>query len=101
MKSDILVSVPGEENADDQAERRAAAVEEAAEAVMETLGDYAVSLWGDVLAAAGRGSKEGGGGLTPPRRTENSIKKTAPRLLWKNKREAVSADENTSRINLT
>lgn len=51
MKSDILVSVPGEENADDQAERRAAAVEEAAEAVMETLGDYAVSLWGDVLAA--------------------------------------------------
>lgn len=51
MKSDILVSVPGEESADDQAERRAAAVEEAAEAVMETLGDYAVSLWGDVLAA--------------------------------------------------
>ena len=51
MKSDILVSVSGEENADDQAERRAAAVEEAAEAVMETLGDYAVSLWGDVLAA--------------------------------------------------
>lgn len=51
MKSDILVSVPGEENADDQTERRAAAVEEAAEAVMETLGDYAVSLWGDVLAA--------------------------------------------------
>ena len=51
MKSDILVSVQGEENADDQAERRAAAVEEAAEAVMETLGDYAVSLWGDVLAA--------------------------------------------------
>ena len=51
MKSDILVSVPGEENADDQAERRAAAVEEAAEAVMETLGDYAVSLWCDVLAA--------------------------------------------------
>ena len=51
MKSDILVSVPGEENADDQAESRAAAVEEAAEAVMETLGDYAVSLWGDVLAA--------------------------------------------------
>lgn len=51
MKSDILVSVPGEENADDQEERRAAAVEEAAEAVMETLGDYAVSLWGDVLAA--------------------------------------------------
>lgn len=51
MKSDILVSVPGEENADDQAERRAAAVEEAAEAVVETLGDYAVSLWGDVLAA--------------------------------------------------
>lgn len=51
MKSDILVSVPGEENADDQVERRAAAVEEAAEAVMETLGDYAVSLWGDVLAA--------------------------------------------------
>ena len=51
MKSDILVSVPGEENADDQAELRAAAVEEAAEAVMETLGDYAVSLWGDVLAA--------------------------------------------------
>lgn len=51
MKSDILVSVPGEENADDQAERRAAAVEEAAEAVMETLGDYAASLWGDVLAA--------------------------------------------------
>lgn len=51
MKSDILVSVPGEENADDQAKRRAAAVEEAAEAVMETLGDYAVSLWGDVLAA--------------------------------------------------
>ena len=31
--------------------------------------------------------------MTPPRRTENSIKKTAPRLLWKNKREAVSADE--------
>lgn len=51
MKSDILVSVPGEENADDQEERRAAEVEEAAEAVMETLGDYAVSLWGDVLAA--------------------------------------------------
>ena len=51
MKSDILVSVPGEENADDQAERRAAAVEEAAEAVMETLGDYAVPLWGDGLAA--------------------------------------------------
>lgn len=51
MKSDILVSVSGEENADDQAERRAAAVEEAVEAVMETLGDYAVSLWGDVLAA--------------------------------------------------
>ena len=51
MKSDILVSVSGEENADDQAERRAAAVEEAAEAVMETLVDYAVSLWGDVLAA--------------------------------------------------
>lgn len=51
MKSDILVSVPGEESADDQAERRAAEVEEAAEAVMETLGDYAVSLWGDVLAA--------------------------------------------------
>lgn len=51
MKSDILVSVQGEENADDQAERRAAAVEEAAEAVMETLGDYAASLWGDVLAA--------------------------------------------------
>ena len=51
LKSDILVSVQGEENADDQAERRAAAVEEAAEAVMETLGDYAASLWGDVLAA--------------------------------------------------
>ena len=51
MKSDILVSVPGEENADDQAERRAAAVEEAGGGVMETLGDYAVSLWGDVLAA--------------------------------------------------
>lgn len=51
MKSDILVSVPGEESADDQAERRAAEVEEAAEAVMETLGDYAVSIWGDVLAA--------------------------------------------------
>lgn len=51
LKSDILVSVPGEEDADDQAERRAAAVEEAAEAVMETLGDYAASLWGDVLAA--------------------------------------------------
>ena len=51
MKSDILVSVQDEESADDQAERRAAAVEEAAEAVMETLGDYAVSLWGDVLAA--------------------------------------------------
>lgn len=51
MKSDILVSVLGEENADDQEERRAAEVEEAAEAVMETLGDYAVSLWGDVLAA--------------------------------------------------
>lgn len=39
--------------------------------------------------------------MTPPRRTENSIKKTATHLLWKNKREAVSADENTSRINLT
>ena len=51
MKSDILVSVQGEENADDQAERRAAAVEEAAEAVIDTLGEYAVSLWGDVLAA--------------------------------------------------
>ena len=51
LKSDILVSVPCEESADDQAERRAAAVEEAAEAVMETLGDYAASLWGDVLAA--------------------------------------------------
>ena len=51
VKSDILVSVPGEENADDQAERRAAAVEEAAEAVIDTLGEYAVSLWGDVLAA--------------------------------------------------
>lgn len=51
MKSDILVSVPGEENADDQEERRAAEVEEAAEAVVETLGGYAVSLWGDVLAA--------------------------------------------------
>lgn len=51
LKSDILVSVQGEENADDQAERRAAAVEEAAEAVMETLGDYAASLWGDVMAA--------------------------------------------------
>ena len=37
MKSDILVSVPGEENADDQAERRDAAVEEAAEAVMDML----------------------------------------------------------------
>lgn len=51
MKSDILVSVQGEENADDQAERRAAAVEEAAEAVIDTLGEYAASLWGDVLAA--------------------------------------------------
>ena len=51
MKSDILVSVQDEENADDQAERRAAAVEEAAEAVIDTLGEYAVSLWGDVLAA--------------------------------------------------
>lgn len=51
MKSDILVSVQGEENADDQAERRAAAIEEAAEAVIDTLGEYAASLWGDVLAA--------------------------------------------------
>ncbi len=32
-------------------DRRAAEVEEAAFAVMETLGEYAASIWGDVLAA--------------------------------------------------
>ena len=37
--------------ADYKEEQRAAEIEEAAFAVMETLGDYAAYLWGDVLAA--------------------------------------------------
>ena len=37
--------------ADYEEEQRAAEIEEAAFAVMETLGDYAAYLWGDVLAA--------------------------------------------------
>lgn len=37
--------------ADYKEEQRAAKIEEAAFAVMETLGDYAAYLWGDVLAA--------------------------------------------------
>lgn len=51
LESEIFVSVPGENDPEQRAEEREATIQEAAEAVMETLGDYAAAYWGDVLAA--------------------------------------------------
>lgn len=49
MKSDILVSIPGEEGGAecDHAE----AVQDARDDILNALGAYPVDLWGDVLAA--------------------------------------------------
>lgn len=53
LKSEIFVSIPGEE--DDGLNSDAAhaeAVEDARAAIMDTLGDYPVEVWGDALGAA-------------------------------------------------
>ena len=58
-----------------------------------------------VHVEAGRGAdragrqRQSGGGLNP-RRRENWIKKNRPAFAWESRREAGSADENISAINL-
>mgnify|MGYP001102630334 CR=1 FL=1 len=117
LKYEISVSIPGE-GADDveQAARHEEMKQEAAEAILSALEDYPSYLWGDALGAAvaalfqskqdaeeiaqEEADKKAGEGETPPRRRKKYIRKTAPRCSAK-QREADSADENISSINLT
>lgn len=53
LKSEILVSVPGEEDGDaGQTARREETKQEAAEAILSALNDYPPYLWGEALGAA-------------------------------------------------
>ena len=50
-KSVILVSIPGEDDEEEQAARREEMKLEAVDALMSTLNDYPPYLWGDALGA--------------------------------------------------
>jgi surfactin synthase thioesterase subunit len=54
LKSEILVSVPGEEDkpAEDRAAIHAKTVEEAMGAILDTLDDFPVEVWGEALGGA-------------------------------------------------
>lgn len=53
LKSDILVSIPGEEDKPaDADEERAEAIETARDDIFDMLGAYPVGIWGDALGAA-------------------------------------------------
>ncbi len=49
LESSIFVSVPGENDPEQRAKEREKTVQEAAEAVMETLGEYGAECWIEVL----------------------------------------------------
>ena len=49
-KSEILVSIPGEDDEAEQAARREEVKLEAVDAIMSALNDYPPYLWGDALA---------------------------------------------------
>ena len=51
-KSVILVSIPGEDDEEEQAARREEMKLDAVDALMSTLNDYPPYLWGDALGAA-------------------------------------------------
>lgn len=51
-KSVILVSIPGEDDEEEQAARHEEMKQEAAEAILSALEDYPSFLWGDALGAA-------------------------------------------------
>lgn len=50
-KSVILVSIPGEDDEEEQAARREEMKLDAVDALMSTLNDYPPYLWGDALGA--------------------------------------------------
>lgn len=52
LKSEILVSIPGENDEAEQAARRDEMKQEAAEAILSVLNDYPPYVWGDALGAA-------------------------------------------------
>lgn len=109
LKSEILVSVPGEDdeekNVEVAEEDRAQLVLIASDRILNTLNEYPVEVWGEALGAAvaslftskqdaaqiapGR-QRQSGGGLNP-RRRENWIKKNRPAFAWESRREAGSA----------
>ena len=111
-----MVSIPGEDDEEEQAARREEMKLEAVDALMSALNDYPPYLWGDALGAVvaalfqskqdaeeiaqEEADKKAAEGETPPRRRKKYIRKTAPRCSAK-QREADSADENISSINLT
>ena len=78
-KSVILVSIPGEDDAEEQAARREEMKLEAVDALMSTLNDYPPYLWGDALGADRPGSHDGG---APPvaKRSEAPVDELAEAL---------------------
>ena len=52
LKSEISVSIPGENDEAEQAARREEMKLEAVDAIMSALNDYPPYLWGDALGAA-------------------------------------------------
>ena len=52
LNSEILVSIPGEDDEEEQAARREEMKLEAVDAIMSALNDYPTYLWGDALGTA-------------------------------------------------
>lgn len=52
LKSEILVSVPGEGDAEEDTDDRAEAVIAASDEILHVLNEYPVEVWGEALGAA-------------------------------------------------
>lgn len=52
LKSEILVSVPGEDDAEEDTDDRAEAVIAASDEILHVLNEYPVEVWGEALGAA-------------------------------------------------